>query len=264
MSSCCFFSQSETKSKPIVPGSREFSRARHKMGFLVSTPHSIMIYLLCYWELLRDKYNCNGFLQDSWKRLDFLEAKLRHIFYIFTPESSRVKRRANAGWFCAVRSETTPAIFEYIVFRLLFQFLFIFQSAIKSKGYRSLEEGEKVQFKTVSSDKGTIAAFVTSPDGGNVGCMSRKCRAKKGARKYTSLCYNCNENGHRMKKCPYARRVERTCHKCGSRSHLVRTCPRLMELFGELRTNPRRESNDIFDKREFLRDDSIKQSEDHS
>lgn len=37
-----------------------------------------------------------------------------------------------------------------------------------------------------------------------------------------------------------------------------------MELFGELRTNPRRESNDIFDKREFLRDDSIKQSEDHS
>lgn len=59
--------------------------------------------------------------------------------------------------------------------------------------------------------------------------LSHKCRVKKGARKYTSLCYNCNENGHRMKKCPYARRNERACHKCGAQSHLIRTCPKLMK-----------------------------------
>lgn len=100
------------------------------------------------------------------------------------------------------------------------------QSAIKSNGYRRLEEGEKVQFKIVSTGKGKIAVLVTSPDGGNVG---RKTRVKKGARKFTTLCYNCNENGHRMKKCPYARRDLRTCHKCGAKSHLIRTCPKLLE-----------------------------------
>jgi len=111
--------------------------------------------------------------------------------------------------------------------------VFVHQSAIKSKGYRSLEEGEKVQFQTVNTDKGKIAVLVTSPDGGNV---PRKSRVKKGARKFTTLCYNCNENGHRMKKCPYARRDLRTCHKCGAKSHLIRTCPTLLEQI-DLRTD---------------------------
>lgn len=142
--------------------------------------------------------------------------------------------------------------------------VFVHQSAIKSKGYRSLEEGEKVQFKTVSSDKGTIAVFVTSPDGGNVRSLSRKCRVKKGARKYTSLCYNCNMNGHRMKNCPYARRVERTCHNCGSQSHLIRTCPKLLEQLTELRSDQRRERHRIFDERNFSPTDSAKQPQDHS
>lgn len=105
--------------------------------------------------------------------------------------------------------------------------IFVHQSAIKSKGYRSLTEGEKVQLQIVNTDKGKIAVLVTSPDGGNVKKKSRS--VKKGARKHTSLCYNCNEQGHRMKKCPYARRHLRTCHKCGESNHLIRTCPRLME-----------------------------------
>lgn len=107
-----------------------------------------------------------------------------------------------------------------------FLVVFLSQSAIKSKGYRSLVEGEKVQFQIVNTDKGKIAIFVTSPGGGNLG---RKSRVKKGARKFTSLCYNCNENGHRMKKCPYEKRDLRTCHKCGAKSHLIRTCPKLLE-----------------------------------
>jgi len=127
--------------------------------------------------------------------------------------------------------------------------VFVHQSAIKSKGYRRLEEGEKVQFKTVSSEKGKIAVFVTSPDGGNVRGMSRKRRLKKGARKYTSLCYNCNENGHRMKKCPYARRNERTCHKCGAQSHLIRTCPKLLKDLEKAYEDSGTESTD--DRGEF-------------
>ncbi|XP_078375611.1 uncharacterized protein LOC144658961 [Oculina patagonica] len=134
--------------------------------------------------------------------------------------------------------------------------VFVHQSAIKSKGYRSLEEGERVQFKIDSSDKGKIAVFVTSPDGGNVG-MSRKCRVKKGARKYTSLCYNCNENGHRMKKCPYGRRNERKCHKCGAQSHLIRTCPKLFEDLEKLRSDSRMESTE--NRRELLATDSTRQ-----
>ena len=107
------------------------------------------------------------------------------------------------------------------------RFCSYFQSAIKSKGYRSLTEGEKVQLQIVNTDKGKIAVLVTSPDGGNVKKKSRS--VKKGAKKHTSLCYNCNEQGHRMKKCPYARRHLRTCHRCGESNHLIRTCPRLME-----------------------------------
>ncbi|XP_020622803.1 protein lin-28 homolog [Orbicella faveolata] len=127
--------------------------------------------------------------------------------------------------------------------------VFVHQSAIKSKGYRSLEEGEKVRFKTVSSERGKIAVFVTSTDGGNVRGLSHKCRVKKGARKYTSLCYNCNENGHRMKKCPYARRNERACHKCGAQSHLIRTCPKLLEDLEKVCNDSGTESID--DREEF-------------
>ena len=126
-----------------------------------------------------------------------------------------------------------------------------------AKGYRRLEEGERVQFKIDSSDKGKIAVFVTSPNGGNVGGVWPKCRVKKGARKYTSLCYNCNENGHRMKKCPYARRDERTCHKCGAQSHLIRTCPRRLEDLEKLSSDSGMERTDNI--KELLATDSTSQ-----
>lgn len=79
--------------------------------------------------------------------------------------------------------------------------------------------------------------------------LSHKCRVKKGARKYTNLCYNCNENGHRMKKCPYARRNERACHKCGAQSHLIRTCPKLMKDLEKAYDDSGTESTD--DRGEF-------------
>lgn len=104
--------------------------------------------------------------------------------------------------------------------------VFVHQSSIKSKGYRTLQEGERVQFQIVNSEKGKIAILVTSPDGGQ---LKRKGRFKKGARKFTTLCYNCNNNGHRMKKCPYEKRNLRTCHKCGGDTHLIRSCPQLMK-----------------------------------
>ena len=93
-----------------------------------------------------------------------------------------------------------------------------------------------MQFNIVESEKGKIASFVTSTDGGNVTGASRKSRVKKGARKYTSLCFNCNEGGHRVRNCPYERRNDRICHKCGSKNHLIRACPKLEKLLKQLRS----------------------------
>lgn len=121
-----------------------------------------------------------------------------------------------------------------------------FQSAIKANGYRTLIEGEQVLFKITDSDKGQVAVCVTSKDGGSVKGASRKNRVKQGARKYTSLCFNCNNSGHRAKKCPYERRPNRTCHKCGSDSHIIRKCPLILcekEKAKQLKSESNEEEN---------------------
>ena len=104
-----------------------------------------------------------------------------------------------------------------------------FQSAIKAQSFRSLEEGEKVEFGVIESDKGKIAIQVSGIGGGNVKGASRKSRKKKGARKLTNLCFNCNAPGHLLKDCPVDRVGSRTCHQCGSNDHLIRKCPLLSE-----------------------------------
>lgn len=107
-------------------------------------------------------------------------------------------------------------------------FYLSFQSAISSNGYRTLVEGEQVSFKITESDKGQIAVCVTSTDGGKIKGATRKNRTKQGARKYTSLCFNCNKGGHKAKKCPYERTTSRSCHKCGSNMHIIRKCPLIL------------------------------------
>lgn len=64
-------------------------------------------------------------------------------------------------------------------------------------------------------EKGKIVVFVILLDGGNVRGWLYKCWVKKGVWRYMSLCYNCNENGYRMKKCLYVRCSECVCYKCG-------------------------------------------------
>ena len=79
------------------------------------------------------------------------------------------------------------------------------------------------------SDKGKVAVLVTSRDGGSVKGASRKSRIKKGARKYTNKCFNCNATGHRVKSCPYEKKDSKTCHNCGSQEHLILKCPKLVK-----------------------------------
>lgn len=84
-----------------------------------------------------------------------------------------------------------------------------------------------MRFKITDSEKGKIAVLVTSRDGGTVKGASRKGRLRKGARKYTNKCFNCNETGHRVKSCPYEKKENKTCHNCGSKEHLILKCPKL-------------------------------------
>mmetsp|Transcript_13474 Transcript_13474/g.26758 ORF Transcript_13474/g.26758 Transcript_13474/m.26758 type:complete len:128 (+) Transcript_13474:24-407(+) len=47
--------------------------------------------------------------------------------------------------------------------------VFVHQTAIVADGFRSLADGEKVEFKTVEDDSGRVKAVdVTGPDGGKV------------------------------------------------------------------------------------------------
>lgn len=46
--------------------------------------------------------------------------------------------------------------------------IFVHQTAIKVDGFRSLAEGEPVEFKIVTEGGKTKAVDVTGPDGGNV------------------------------------------------------------------------------------------------
>ncbi|XP_028415114.1 protein lin-28 homolog [Dendronephthya gigantea] len=112
--------------------------------------------------------------------------------------------------------------------------VFVHQSAIKSKSFRSLSEDEAVEFIVVPSSKGDVAGNVSAPGGATVQGTSRGERRNKGARRYSKKCYNCDEKGHKINECQRPRRTKRFCHNCGSLDHLIQCCPTLLQLFNKL------------------------------
>ncbi|CAB4011042.1 lin-28 homolog A-like [Paramuricea clavata] len=112
--------------------------------------------------------------------------------------------------------------------------VFVHQSAIKSESFRSLSEGEPVEFIIVQSSRGDVAGDVSAPGGGTVQGSSRGERRNKGARRYSKKCYNCDEKGHKINECRKPRQTKRFCHNCGSIEHVIRHCPALLQLFTKL------------------------------
>ncbi|XP_062620116.1 protein lin-28 homolog isoform X1 [Saccostrea cucullata] len=104
------------------------------------------------------------------------------------------------------------------------QDVFVHQSVVHKAGFRSLDDGEEVEFESKPSDKGVEATFVCGPSGTECRGSSRRPLSRKKFRKI-SRCYNCGDFGnHIAAKCPHGPLPKR-CHNCKSTEHLIADCP---------------------------------------
>ncbi|KAK2715334.1 protein lin-28 homolog [Artemia franciscana] len=107
------------------------------------------------------------------------------------------------------------------------QDVFVHQSTIKMNGFRSLAEGEEVEFECRPSGKGLEATIVTGPEGTDCKGSHRRPLSKKRFRKIR--CYNCGEfANHVAAKCSQGPMPKR-CHLCKSEGHLIAECPNKTE-----------------------------------
>uniref|UniRef100_A0AAR2LCI2 Lin-28 homolog A n=1 Tax=Pygocentrus nattereri TaxID=42514 RepID=A0AAR2LCI2_PYGNA len=105
--------------------------------------------------------------------------------------------------------------------------VFVHQSKLHMEGFRSLKEGEAVEFTFKKSSKGLECVRVTGP--GGVHCVGSEKRPKgksmqqkrkpKGDR-----CYNCGGLDHHAKECCLPPQPKK-CHYCQSATHMVAHCP---------------------------------------
>ncbi|XP_011087154.1 glycine-rich protein 2-like [Sesamum indicum] len=132
--------------------------------------------------------------------------------------------------------------------------LFVHQSAIKSEGFRSLGDGEAVEYIVeYGSDGRAKAANVTGPDGASVQGSTRGSYggrsggyggynggSRGGSRGYGggggggSGCFRCGDTGHMDSHCPEGGGGRYGggggggggCYNCGEAGHFARDCPR--------------------------------------
>ncbi|XP_055116182.1 protein lin-28 homolog B isoform X6 [Symphalangus syndactylus] len=99
-------------------------------------------------------------------------------------------------------------------------------SKLFMEGFRSLKEGEPVEFTFKKSSKGLESIRVTGPGGSP--CLGSERRPKgktlqkrkpKGDR-----CYNCGGLDHHAKECSLPPQPKK-CHYCQSIMHMVANCP---------------------------------------
>ncbi|XP_069744217.1 protein lin-28 homolog B-like [Narcine bancroftii] len=118
--------------------------------------------------------------------------------------------------------------------------VFVHQSKLYMEGFRSLKEGEPVEFTFKKSCKGLESIRVTGPGGTPCSGSERRPKGKtvqkrkpKGDRisshtgilLQTSLrCYNCGGLDHHAKECSLPPQPKK-CHFCQSIMHMVANCP---------------------------------------
>nr|XP_042117924.1 protein lin-28 homolog B isoform X3 [Peromyscus maniculatus bairdii] len=104
--------------------------------------------------------------------------------------------------------------------------VFVHQSKLFMEGFRSLKEGEPVEFTFKKSPKGLESIRVTGPGGSP--CLGSERRPKGKAlqkrKPKGDRCYNCGGLDHHAKECSLPPQPKK-CHYCQSIMHMVANCP---------------------------------------
>ncbi|XP_069559943.1 protein lin-28 homolog A [Brachyistius frenatus] len=104
--------------------------------------------------------------------------------------------------------------------------VFVHQSKLHMEGFRSLKEGEAVEFTFKNSSKGLESQQVTGPGGIHCVGSERRPKGKKVQKRRSKgdRCYNCGAPDHHAKECKLPPQPKK-CHFCQSIDHMVASCP---------------------------------------
>uniref|UniRef100_A0A3B3HF52 Lin-28 homolog B (C. elegans) n=1 Tax=Oryzias latipes TaxID=8090 RepID=A0A3B3HF52_ORYLA len=105
--------------------------------------------------------------------------------------------------------------------------VFVHQSKLVMEGFRSLKEGEQVEFTYKKSSKGLESLRVTGPGGGPCVGSERRPKGKVPLQKRKpkgDRCYNCGGLDHHAKECGLPPQPKK-CHYCQSITHMMAQCP---------------------------------------
>ncbi|XP_078256376.1 protein lin-28 homolog B-like [Rhinoraja longicauda] len=104
--------------------------------------------------------------------------------------------------------------------------VFVHQSKLYMDGFRSLREGEPVEFTFRKSCKGLESIRVTGPGGSPCSGSERRPKGKtvQKRRPKGDRCYNCGGLDHHAKECSLPPQPKK-CHYCQSITHMVANCP---------------------------------------
>ncbi|CAL8295207.1 unnamed protein product [Merluccius merluccius] len=102
--------------------------------------------------------------------------------------------------------------------------VFVHQSKLHMEGFRSLKEGEAVEFTFQKSSKGLESLRVSGPSGAPCAGSDRRPKGAQKRRSRGDRCYNCGEPDHHAKECQLPPQPKK-CHFCQSFAHMVASCP---------------------------------------